>query len=171
MEELLPLSYHAEELVIEDDDLYIGFELHDGAKFLQCHLETTVADDRNSLSAWVTISGSDSCGECKSHGTQAATCNVAACVIEFRITAGYHLVLTYIGNNDRVTFCQCIQFFQYFAHGENISGRVQLIFYDFIFLFLLKFFKLLQPCRINFLFDQFSKERQSFFTIAPNRYS
>src|SRR5262245_57618130 len=59
MEQLLPLPYHAQELVIKNDDLYRGTELHNCTELLDRHLDTTISDNGYHLTVWSTVFGTD----------------------------------------------------------------------------------------------------------------
>src|SRR5215831_1958842 len=170
MKKLLPLAYHAQELVIEDNDLHINLALHNSAELLQGHLEASISYNGDHRSFRRTYFCTDSSRKCKSHCPESPGCNIASCVIEFCITAGYHLVLAYISNNNRLTTGELIQHVYHLTHGHLIFYRVQLCMNTCLFFLQLMVPETLEPAGINFLLNQCSEHRKSFFAITPNRY-
>src|SRR5690242_11253877 len=77
VKKLLPLPHHAEEVIIQNDQLHIDVALHDGAKFLDSHLKTAVTDDGNNGSLRRAELRSYRCRQCETHCPQAARSNIA----------------------------------------------------------------------------------------------
>ena len=69
-EELLPLTYHPQEVIVQKDDLHIHTILHDGSKLLDGHLQTTVAYKDTNSSLGCSILGTDACGQAEAHRPQ-----------------------------------------------------------------------------------------------------
>src|SRR5215831_20164701 len=103
MKQFLPLTHHAEEIVVENDNFYISTELHNSTQFLQRHLKTTITNDRNNSSVLRTILRTNRCGQCKTHCAESTACNIALRFYKCCITASHHLVLTNICYNYRIT--------------------------------------------------------------------
>ncbi len=70
MEKLLPLTYHPEKFVVQDQYFHFGAELHDGSQFLQSHLETSVSDNGYNRLVWCAVPGANCCREPKAHRSE-----------------------------------------------------------------------------------------------------
>jgi hypothetical protein len=68
IKQLLPLTYHAQKAVVQDDDLNIYAALHNGTQFLDGHLYTSVANNGYHRAVLCTVFGAYGCGQRKAHG-------------------------------------------------------------------------------------------------------
>ena len=122
VEQLLPLPYHAQETVVEDDDFHIDPRLHDGAQLLNGHLNTPIADNGHHRPLRCPKLGPDGRRQRETHRAQPAAGDVAARVVQFGVAAGHHLVLAHVGHDDGLALGLLIQLLHDFAHRQLLAG-------------------------------------------------
>src|SRR5690554_5566708 len=69
-EQLLPLTYHAKEIIVEENNLdrYLG--LMNSSQFLDGHLESTVTNEKYHFPVWRTQFGSHCCRQTEANGSK-----------------------------------------------------------------------------------------------------
>ena|SRR5438105_2585473 len=124
VKKLLPLPHHAQEIIIQNDQLHIDLALHDSTQLLDGHLKTAIANDGNNSSFRSTEFSSYSRRQCKTHRTQSPRSDVTFGLIKFCISTSDHLVLANIGHNYSITIGKFIQEFYYLTHGQSFTCRI-----------------------------------------------
>ena len=71
-EQVLPLFYHTQEIIIENNDLHIDTILHDCTQFFDCHLQSSVSGKKADRAVGIAYLGSDSGGKAEPHSAQSA---------------------------------------------------------------------------------------------------
>ncbi len=100
VEKFLPLADHAQKSVVDDGDLDVDFFLHDGRKLAHGHLESAVADDHPYFCVRLGKFHAYGCGQCETHGAEAAGSDQRSRQIVVVILRFPHLVLSNIGDHD-----------------------------------------------------------------------
>ena len=77
-EQVLPLFYHTQEIIIENNDLHIDTILHDCTQFFDCHLQSSVSGKKADRAVGIAYLGSDSGGKAEPHSAQSAGGNDTA---------------------------------------------------------------------------------------------
>ena len=102
MEELLPLANHPQEVVIEHQNLHRNLILHDGSKFLDGHLKSSITNHGDDLLFWSRKFRTQSGRQRKAHCPGTSGGNIRTLPLVLIISRSYHLMLTYISDNDCV---------------------------------------------------------------------
>ena len=110
-EQVLPLLDHAQELVVEDDDLHVEVVLFHHGQFLERHLETAVAGDIDHRGVRISEGGPDGGREPETHGAQPARGDPSAWLVEAVILGRPHLVLAHLGRDDGIALGQAVDLF------------------------------------------------------------
>ena len=92
------MAHIAEEVVIENYHLDSYTILHDGAEFLNGHLEAAVATEQADLAVGSGDLGAYGGREAEAHSSEAARGDETARPGKSEIAGRHHLVLTYIGD-------------------------------------------------------------------------
>src|SRR5690606_23234652 len=120
VEELLPLSYHPEEAVIEYHNFHWNLVLHDCAEFLESHLETAIADHSDNFFLRYREFRAHRCRKGKSHRSCSTGSDIRTRPLVFVIPRRCHLMLTDVGNYDSFTIRESREVINYFSHLEVI---------------------------------------------------
>ena len=102
VEKLLPLAHHAQVAVVDDGDVDLDAFLHDGGQLGCGHLEAAVAGDDPDFLIRAGEFCADGCGQCESHGAQAAGGDERARMLVVVVLRLPHLVLAHVGDHDGV---------------------------------------------------------------------
>ena len=100
-EELLPLTHHAEEVVVHDGNFHVCTLLNGCGQFGGGHLETAIACHRPNFLIFRREPRTDGGGQTKTHRACAAGSDPAIRFVELVILRRPHLVLTHIRGHDR----------------------------------------------------------------------
>ncbi len=68
--QVLPLAHIAQIVVVQQNHLYRCLLLHDGAEFLDVHLETAVAEETADGAVGSSEGGTDGCRKAEAHGSE-----------------------------------------------------------------------------------------------------
>src|SRR5690606_35522340 len=82
VEQLLPLTYHAEVADVQHEDLYGDLVLKNGTQFLHGHLITTITDDSNNVFVRARGPGADGGAKGKSHGARTTRGHIRELIAE-----------------------------------------------------------------------------------------
>ena len=125
------MAHHAEEVVVEQDDLHVQPLLHDGAEFLDRHLQSAVADEEADGAIRCAELGADGGRQAEAHRAQSAGGDDAARLGVLEVAYAYHLVLSHVGHEHRVMVRGFGDAPHHFAHVQLPVGGVYLFFDHF----------------------------------------
>src|SRR5690606_27964530 len=121
-EELLPLAYHSQMIIIQYYDLNRGLVLKDGPQCLNGHLVSPIPDYSNYFPVHGAHFGPDGSGQCKAHSSQASRGNIAFGLFKFGISTGDHLMLPNVRNNYGPMPTGYIDLLNNLCHGKLLLG-------------------------------------------------
>src|ERR1041384_2252939 len=101
--ELLPLAYHAEEIIVHDRNFHIRALLHSSRQLSRGHLESAIARDCPDLLIFRRKPGTNRGRETKAHRPRAARGEPTIRFLESIILGCPHLMLTYVCGHDRAS--------------------------------------------------------------------
>jgi hypothetical protein len=92
-------------VIVEDDDLYVNTGLHNSTQFLDGHLDTAVAyDGYHIVRSCAPYFAPMAAGKAKPMVPNPPLVTLLRVCVKVGITAGHHLVLAYVGYNNRIAF-------------------------------------------------------------------
>ena len=135
VEQSLPLTHHAQYVIVNNDLNKRQVISCCRSNFVHVHTEASVACDIDYHFVRTTEFCTDCCSKTITHGSQSAGSDQSTRFFVFVILGSPHLVLSHIGNDDRITFCHTIQFFDDIRSGQTFLVIFQRIFCFHIFHF------------------------------------
>ena len=127
IEQRLPLSDHAERMVIEYKYGYVETEFRRGNDFVEIHVETAVAGEEHGL-----FSAAHACADSRahtvSHGSQSAARDHRAGFFEIISLSYPHLMLSDVGCNYFIGIAETVHCLNYAARAEFSVASEQKVF-------------------------------------------
>ena len=123
-EHVLPLAHVAQIVVVHQYHLDRCLLLHDGAKFLNTHLETAVACEEADSAVGSTECSTYGCRKSESHCAESATCHYTQLALVLEVAAREHLVLTYIIHQYCLAIGGLSHGIHYLAHEQRSFLRM-----------------------------------------------
>ena len=134
--QVLPLTYIAKIIVVQENHLHRCLLLHNCTQFLDIHLETAITEETADGSVWSTKGSTDSCRKTEAHGTKSTTGNNTQFLGKLEIAATDHLVLTYVVHENSLIMGSFRHHIGHLAHQQRTLCRMD-IFFDHLLLLLL----------------------------------
>ena len=141
-------------MVVHHNHLHWALLFHDGAEFLDTHLEATVAHEAADRTLRSSKRGSDGCRHAVAHRSQTTAGTNTTMVVVLEITGSEKLVLTHIGNKNRIIWTQFGHDIHDLSHQQRSILRMDSRLYHLLTLFLVELSERVAPALMTILFQQ-----------------
>ncbi|MCO5803178.1 hypothetical protein CS033_03373 [Phocaeicola vulgatus] len=150
----LPLTNITQIVIVQQNNLYRRFLLHDSSQFLNIHLQTAITHKYAYSTIRATESSAYSSGKTESHCSQSTRSYNAAVLTVFKITSSHHLVLSHICHQYGLIIRSLTHRTHHFTHIQCPVNRMN-FFTDNMFIFRLFIFsKAINPFGMFILPDK-----------------
>lgn len=166
VEKFLPLAHHAQEGVVEQDDLHADVRLENRRQFLNGHLQPAVAREEDDLAVGSAQLGADGGREAEPHGSQTARRDDAAAAAEPEVAGGEHLLLPHVGDHHRVAVVGACHGVDRLAHADAPSVGTDRPPHHTLVLDAVAGAELLDPCAVVARADAFGQQRERTLDVA-----
>src|SRR5574344_525558 len=167
-EHLLPLAHIAKVIVVEQHNLDRCALLHDGAEFLDGHLQTAIAHKEADCTVGSTKGCSDGSRESEAHSAKTAGSNDRAWLGELEVAAGHQLVLPHICHHNASVLSGFADLADDLTHEERAFCRIKGLFYNLVVFLLFIGLETFNPGRMGGLVDEFCDFSKCFLTVAEH---